>query len=106
LVSLELSPPRDLRWSSKQAAVIFNPNNTPGGATFFLSTFDPIARSLGVEPITEGVGDATELESLITAIGRKAGGSLIVMPDVLSAPVMSYGVDTADLMRRARRQAA
>jgi putative tryptophan/tyrosine transport system substrate-binding protein len=60
--------------------VIFNPKTAPGGGSFFLSAFDPIARSLGVKPITDGVDKATELENLISAIGREPGGSLIVMP--------------------------
>jgi putative ABC transport system substrate-binding protein len=112
-----------------RVAVIFNPKTAPGGGSFFLSAFDPLARSLGVKPITEGVGDATELETLITAIGREPGGSLIVMPDAFGTVhrqliillaaryglpaiypyryqaadggLMSYGVDTVDLMRRA-----
>jgi putative ABC transport system substrate-binding protein len=66
--------------SITRVAVIFNPKTAPGGGSFFLSAFDPIARSLGVKPITDGVDNATELESLISAIGREPGGSLIVMP--------------------------
>jgi putative tryptophan/tyrosine transport system substrate-binding protein len=64
-----------------RVAAIFNPKTAPGGGSFFLSAFDPVARSLGVTPITHGVGNATELENLITAIGREPGGSLLVMPD-------------------------
>jgi putative ABC transport system substrate-binding protein len=82
-----------------------------------------------VKPITDGVGDATELENVITAIGRESGGGLIVMSDAfdtvhrqliillaarhglpaiypyryqaVDGGLMSYGVDTVDLMRRA-----
>jgi putative tryptophan/tyrosine transport system substrate-binding protein len=112
-----------------RVAVIFNPKTAPDGGSFFLSAFDPIARSLGVTPITHGVGDATELENLISAIGREPGGSLLVMPDAFGTVhrqliillatryglpaiypyryqaadggLMSYLVDTVDLMRRA-----
>jgi putative ABC transport system substrate-binding protein len=112
-----------------RVAVIFNPKTAPGGGSFFLNAFDPIARSLGVKSITDGVGGATELENLIIAIGREPGGSLIVMPDAfgtvhrqliillaarhglpaiypyryqaVDGGLMSYGVDTVDLMRRA-----
>ena len=31
----------------ERVAVIFNPKTAPGGGSFFLSAFDPIARSLG-----------------------------------------------------------
>jgi putative ABC transport system substrate-binding protein len=115
--------------SITRVAVIFNPKTAPGGGSFFLSAFDPIARSLGVKPVTDGVENATELENLISAIGREPGGSLIVMPDAfgtvhrqliillaarhglpaiypyryqaVDGGLMSYGVDTVDLMRRA-----
>src|SRR5262249_47246460 len=112
-----------------RVAVIFNPKTAPGGGAFFLTAFEPLARSLGVTPLTHGVTDATELENMITAIGRAGGGSLIVMPDAFATVhrqliillaarhglpaiypyryqavdggLMSYGVDTVDLMRRA-----
>ena len=83
----------------------------------------------GVRPITGKVGDAAELEEVITTIGREPGGSLIIMPDAfdtvhrqliillatryglpaiypyryqaVDGGLMAYGVDTVDLMRRA-----
>jgi putative ABC transport system substrate-binding protein len=113
----------------KRVAVIFNPKTAPGGGWFFLDAFQWMARSLDVQPIMDGAVDAAELENVITAIGREPGGSLIVMPDAFatvhrqliillaarhSLPaiypyryqaadggLMSYGVDTVDLMRRA-----
>ena len=113
----------------ERVAAIFNPKTAPGGGSFFLSAFDPIARSLGVRPITGKVGDAAELEEVITTIGREPGGSLIIMPDAFTTVhrqliillatryglpaiypyryqavdggLMAYGVDTVDLMRRA-----
>ena len=112
-----------------RVAVVFCPKTAPDGGSFFLNAFEPIARSLAVEPITTGVSDAAELESAITAVGRGPGGSLIVMPDAFATVhrqmiillaarhglpaiypyryqavdggLMSYGVDTVDLMRRA-----
>src|SRR5262249_8898241 len=95
----------------------------------FLAPLEPIARSLVVEPIVARVTDANEIESAVAALASKPGGSLIIMPDAFntvhrqliillaarhSLPaiypyryqaveggLLSYGVDTVDLMRRA-----
>jgi putative ABC transport system substrate-binding protein len=112
-----------------RAAVIFNPKTAPGQGSFFMAPFEPIARSLKVEPIEARVSDATGIESAVTAVGREPGGSLIVMPDAFTTVhrqliillatrhglpaiypyryqavdggLLSYGVDTVDLLRRA-----
>ena len=112
-----------------RAAVIFNPKTAPGEGSFFMGPFDSIARSLGVEPIAARVSDPAEIASAVTAIGREPGGSLIVMPDAFTTVhrqliillaarhalpaiypyryqavdggLLSYGVDTVDLLRRA-----
>ena len=112
-----------------RAAVMFNPKTAPDEGAFFLDPFEPIARSLVVEPIVARVTDANEIESTVAALTSKPGGSLIIMPDAFntvhrqliillaarhSLPaiypyryqaveggLLSYGVDTVDLMRRA-----
>jgi putative ABC transport system substrate-binding protein len=112
-----------------RAAVVFNPKTARGGGSFFLDPFEPVARSLAVEPIAARVNDAGEIESAVAAMAREPGGSLIVMPDAFTTVhrqliillaaryalpaiypyryqaveggLLSYGVDTVDLMRRA-----
>jgi putative ABC transport system substrate-binding protein len=112
-----------------RAAVMFNPKTAPDQGAFFLDPFEPLARSLGVEPIVARVTDTNEIESAVAALARTSGGSLIIMPDAFntvhrqliilltarhSLPaiypyryqaveggLLSYGVDTVDLMRRA-----
>src|SRR5262249_141303 len=112
-----------------RVAGVFCPKTAPDGGSFFLNAFEPLAPSLAVEPIPTGVRPAAELERAITAVGRGGGGSLIVMPDAFATVhrqmiillaarhglpaiypyryqavdggLMSYGVDTIDLMRRA-----
>jgi putative tryptophan/tyrosine transport system substrate-binding protein len=82
-----------------------------------------------VEPIAARVSDPAEIASAVTAIGQEPGGSLIVMPDAFTTVhrqliillaarhalpaiypyryqavdggLLSYGVDTVDLLRRA-----
>jgi len=112
-----------------RAAVMFNPKTAPDEGAFFLDPFEPIARSLAVEPIVARVTDANEIESAAAALARKPDGSLIIMPDAfntvhrqliillaarhslpaiypyryqaIEGGLLSYGVDTVDLMRRA-----
>ena len=113
----------------ERAAVIFNPKTAPGEGSFFLGPFESLARSLKVEPMAARVSDPAEIESAVTAIGREPGGGLIVMPDAFTTVhrqliillaaryalpaiypyryqavdggLLSYGVDTVDLLRRA-----
>ena len=112
-----------------RAAVIFNPKTAPGEGTFFMDPFEPIARALDVEPMAVRVSDPAEIQSALPAIARAPGGCLIVMPDAFTTVhrqliillaarhalpaiypyryqavdggLMSYGVDTVDLLRRA-----
>jgi putative tryptophan/tyrosine transport system substrate-binding protein len=112
-----------------RVAVIYNPKTAPGGGAFFLGPFKQVARSLAIEPIAAPVADPAQIESTLAAIWSEVGGALIVMPDafttvhrkviitlaaqhrfpaiypyryeVVDGGLMSYGVDTVDLLRRA-----
>jgi putative ABC transport system substrate-binding protein len=112
-----------------RVAVIFNPKTAPAGGAFFLGPFEQAARSFAIEPIAAPVADDAQIESTLAAIWREVGGALIVMPDafttvhrkliialaaqhrfpaiypyryeVVDGGLMSYGVDTVDLLRRA-----
>jgi putative ABC transport system substrate-binding protein len=112
-----------------RVAVLFNPKTAPDGGSFFIGPFERVAPSFAVEPITAPVTDAAEIESALAAIWREPGGALIVMPDafttvhraaiialaaqhrfpaiypyryeVADGGLMSYGVDTVNLLRRA-----
>jgi putative ABC transport system substrate-binding protein len=112
-----------------RAGVIFNPRTAPGEGSFFMTPFGTIARALDVEPVAVRVGESAEIESALTALGRVPGSSLIVMPDAFTTVhrqliillamrhalpaiypyryeaadggLLSYGVDTVDLLRRA-----
>ena len=103
---------------------MFNPKTAPDEGAFFLDSFEPIARSLAVEPIIARVTDANEIENAVASLARKPDGSLVIMPDAFntvhrqliillaarhSLPaiypyryqaveggLLSYGVDTVD----------
>ena len=118
---LEIAP--GLKW----AAIMFNPDTAP--VSSFAPSFETAARSLKVVPIIAPVHSDVEIESAIIALGREPGGGLVVMAEVFTnvhrAPIilaaaranvpavyslsegardgglLSYGVDYADLWRRA-----
>ena len=111
----------------KRAAVMFNPDiNLP---SIYTPSFETAARSLKVVLIMAPVHSDAEIETAIMALGREPGGGLVVMADafmaVHRAPIilaaarnnvpavygrslfvrdgglLSYGVDSLDLYRRA-----
>jgi putative ABC transport system substrate-binding protein len=111
----------------KRAAIMFNPDTAPASA--FMPSFETAARSLKVVPIISSVHSDAEIGTAIIALGREAGGGLVVMPDgfmvahraplILAAArnnvpavyelsafardggLLSYGVDRVDNFRRA-----
>ena len=117
---------KEIAPSILRVAVIFNPKR---GERFLLGPFEAVARSFAVEPIAVPVNDAAQIESALAPVWREPGGGLIVMPDantvvlpraiialaaqhhfpaiypyrdeVVDGGLMSYSVDTVDLLRRA-----
>jgi putative ABC transport system substrate-binding protein len=111
----------------KRAAIMFNPDLPPVSA--YMPSFETAARSLKVTPITAPVHSDAEIEAAVIALGREPGGGLVVIsegftsahraPIIMAAarnnlpavyagstPVregglLSYGVDTVDIFRRA-----
>jgi putative ABC transport system substrate-binding protein len=113
----------------KRVAMMFNPDAAAGGGSYFLLPFESAARSLKVTPIKAPVHSDAEIETLMTSLGREAGGGLVVMPETFTmthrAPIislaarnhvpavyafsatvkdgglLSYGPDYGDIFRRA-----
>jgi putative ABC transport system substrate-binding protein len=116
-----------------RVAIIYNPDSAPAAGTFFLTPFTDAARELKVQPITAQVRNPAEIESAI-ALGGEPKSGLIVMPDNFTSVhrkliislaaqfriptiypyryfaeeggLLSYGVDTSDLFRRAAEYAS
>jgi putative ABC transport system substrate-binding protein len=106
-------------------ALMFNPETAPCVTRYYQGPMEASARSLGIYPSANPVHNDLEVESVITALGREAGGGLILMPDafnrvhreriialaarhklpaiypyrfvVREGGLMSYGVDQADM---------
>jgi putative ABC transport system substrate-binding protein len=113
----------------KRAAIMFNPDTSPGGGSYFLPSFEAAARSLKVAAIAAPVYNDAEIEAIITSLGGEPGGGLVINLDVFmyshrattillaarnmvpaifshSVPVidgglLSYGPDFFDQFRRA-----
>ena len=111
----------------KRAGIMFNPDLFP--VSVYMPPLETAARSLKVMPIPAPILSDAEIETTITAIGREAGGGLVIMPDpfmtvhralIIAAaarnnvPVvygqsyftkdgglLSYGPDVVDTYRRA-----
>jgi putative ABC transport system substrate-binding protein len=64
----------------KRVAILFNPETSQ--ASIFMPSFETVARSLNVMPITAPVRSDGEIETAIIALGREPGGGIFVMPDV------------------------
>ena len=106
---------------------MFNPDINP--VSVYMPSFEMAARSLKVVPITAPVHSDVEIETAIIALGREPGGGLVVPGDqftvvhraaiILAAArnnipavyslsffvrdggLLSYGIDLADIPRRA-----
>jgi putative tryptophan/tyrosine transport system substrate-binding protein len=110
-------------------ALMYNPETVPDSGTFFSGAFMEAAAQYNVRPIIAQVHDPAEIENAIRKLGGETGSGLILVPDnfttvhrefIISLTaqfrvpaiypydyfteaggLMSYGVDAADLFRRA-----
>jgi putative ABC transport system substrate-binding protein len=112
----------------RRVALMFNPKTAPYFA-FYVGPFEAAAESMPAVAVSAPVQNRTQIEAAITSLGSDEAGGLVVMPDTFPVvhrdliisltaqyhlpaiyPVsfyaregglMSYGVDVADLHRRA-----
>jgi putative ABC transport system substrate-binding protein len=113
----------------KRIAFIFDPKVAPGGGSYYTNLIKSAAPSFAVALTATPVHDAAEIESAIGKFAREPNGGLLVLPDtttrahrrliialtaqyrvpaiydfrdiVVEGGLISYGVDVADLIRRA-----
>ncbi len=119
---------RKIAPSVSRVALLFNPQTAPY-ARYYLETFRSAAAAVSVEGIEAAVHSATEIEAVITKLGRQSDAGLIVMPESFvvvyremicalanryrlpaiypfrffasSGGLLSYGIDPSDLLRGA-----
>jgi putative ABC transport system substrate-binding protein len=77
----------------RRVAMIFNPDTAPYVTAYYLPSFEAAARSVNVEPIAARVRTETEIETVISSLGREPGRGLVVVPDIFMivhrAPIIS-----------------
>jgi putative ABC transport system substrate-binding protein len=71
--------------SIRRVAMMFNPDTAPAHGRYYLSSFETIAASLGVEPIVSPVRSPAEIETEIAGLARQPDDGLIVTPDLFLA---------------------
>jgi putative ABC transport system substrate-binding protein len=112
-----------------RVAVLFNPKTAAGGGTFYLRLIETAATSVAMKVVAAKVQESAEIARTIKAFAREPGGGLVVVPELFTTSyraaiiaaaaeykvpaiypfrfeaveggLMSYGVDVADLHRRA-----
>jgi putative tryptophan/tyrosine transport system substrate-binding protein len=68
----------------RRVARLFNPHTAPY-ASSFMRVAEAAAPSFGIEPISAGVHDDTELERTVADFAAKPTGGLIILPDAFTA---------------------
>jgi putative tryptophan/tyrosine transport system substrate-binding protein len=119
---------RELVPGIERVAVLFNPD-TAGGAGGYVRFVEDAAASIAVKVTVAPIQNASEIERAIDAFASKPNGVLVVLPDITTTihrqqiiglaernrlpamypyrffardgGLMSYGVDLADLFRKA-----
>jgi putative ABC transport system substrate-binding protein len=114
---------------TEQVAVLFDPKTSPGNGTYYLRLVEDAAPRIGKKIVAMPIQGAAAIEPAIETFAREPHGGLLVLPDVttnaqrgliIAATVRwrlpavyayryiaaegglaSYGVDVADLYRRA-----
>jgi len=65
----------------KRAAILFNPDTSPGGGTYYSRDFDAAARSSKLEPIAGRARSDAEIEAVLASLAKEPNSGLVVMPD-------------------------
>jgi len=72
---------RELAPGIKRVAMMFNPDTAPIVNSMVMPVFETTAKSLNIAPIAAPVHSDTEIETVITSLGREPGGALFGGPD-------------------------
>src|SRR5262249_21915351 len=72
---------KDMAPRVSRVAFLFNPQTAPFVIRYYQGPLESSARSLGMQSSANPVHNASEIESVITALAREPGVGLIVMPD-------------------------
>jgi len=119
----------DIAPAVTRVAIMFNPATSPDGGSYYMHLIDEAARSTTMKVTAMRVEDGAAIQSAIEAYAQEPAGGLVILPDVITTAhrdliiaaadryrlptifayryivaeggLASYGVDVADLYRRA-----
>ena len=120
---------REIAPTVSRAALLFNPQSSPGGGSYYSRPIEVAAAALGIQPIAMPVNAVGDVEPAVKSFARDPNGSLVVLSDAFSVVnrkliiglaaqyrlpaiyffrffvtdggLVSYGVDRSDSFRRA-----
>jgi putative ABC transport system substrate-binding protein len=68
----------------KRVAAMFNPDTAPYVSRYYLPSFEAAVRSLNIELMVAPVRTDTEIETVISGLGREPGGGFVSLPDTFT----------------------
>jgi ABC-type uncharacterized transport system substrate-binding protein len=120
---------KELAPSVTRVSVMFNPKTSPAGGSYYMQLIEAAARTTSMKVDAIPVDDIGAIERLIDSVAGESNSGMVVLPDVLTTGqrgliirrtaqrripcvyayryivaeggLASYGVDVADLYRRA-----
>jgi putative tryptophan/tyrosine transport system substrate-binding protein len=120
---------REIAPAVSRVALLFNPQTSPGGGSYYSRPIEAAAAALGMQPITMPVHAVDDVEPAVKSFARDPNGGLLVLSDgfsvvnrkviigsaaqhrlpaiyffrffVTDGGLVSYGVDRSESFRRA-----
>jgi putative ABC transport system substrate-binding protein len=80
VISKMLQILKEIAPNVSRVAMIYNPDNP--AATFFVSSFEPAARALGIEPIISHIHGLADIEGAVATMAAQPNGGIFCAPDV------------------------
>jgi putative ABC transport system substrate-binding protein len=78
---------------------IFNPATAAGGGSYYMSSVETAASSLGVRAVAAPAHNAEEIERVLTSLAQDPAGGLVVMPDIFNGIHRDLIISTANYLR-------
>jgi putative tryptophan/tyrosine transport system substrate-binding protein len=75
---------REIAPAVSRVALLFNPQTSPGGGSYYSRPIEAAAAALGMQPITMPVHAADDVEPAVKSFARDPNGGLLVLSDVFS----------------------
>ncbi len=69
----------------KRVMAVYNPETARYIEPYYVPQFETAARSFKLTPVLAPVHSDTEIEMVLTSLGREKGGGIVAMPDVFVA---------------------